>query len=254
MRERHLLRRERLHRVLHRLDFLPAHYDQSLGWNKDDNRTYGKFLADNESKLVWYTNKEGKSCFFFMDSFREMIEDFRSHHPHLLLPRKDGKLPLIPYDWTIYYLRKKGLTAPLAKEEIAWLLLHFNQKRGYYQLRGEDEEKSGKREEYQLLKVAHVEKTKSAKKGDDEYIITFENGWSHVKRSKTPLFDWQGTTKEYIVTTSLGQDGQPKKDKEGNIQRLFRIPKEDDWTLIKKKTEMDVRRKQKWMSGLAVKQ
>ena len=43
-------------------------------------------------------------------------------------------------DWTIYYLRKKGLTSKISKEELAWILLNFNQKRGYYQLRGEEEE------------------------------------------------------------------------------------------------------------------
>ena len=42
LRERSLLRRERLHRVLHVLGFLPTHYDESIGWNKNDNKTYGK--------------------------------------------------------------------------------------------------------------------------------------------------------------------------------------------------------------------
>ncbi len=31
-----------------------------------------------------------------------------------------------------------------------------------------------------------------------------------------------------------------RKDKEGNIKRSFRAPKDDDWTLIKKKTEADI--------------
>jgi len=42
------------------------------------------------------------------------------------------------------------------------------------------------------------------------------------------------------VTTDLEKDGSPKKDKEGNIKRSFRAPKEDDWTLLKKKTEYDI--------------
>ena len=36
-------------------------------------------------------------------------------------------------------MRKKALTEKIEKEELAWLLLNFNQKRGYYQLRGEDD-------------------------------------------------------------------------------------------------------------------
>ena len=64
-----------------------------------------------------------------------MLQDFSLHQPQLV---EDGKK--VPYDWTIYYLRKKALTQKIEKEELAWLLLNFNQKRGYYQLRGEEEE------------------------------------------------------------------------------------------------------------------
>lgn len=52
--------------------------------------------------------------------------------------------------------------------------------------------------------------------------------------------DWVGKTKEFIVTTDLEKDGTPKKDKEGNVKRSFRAPKEDDWSLVKKKTEADI--------------
>lgn len=69
-----------------------------------------------------------------------MLEDFRHSQPQLLL---DGRK--VPYDWTIYYLRKKALTEKISKEELAWILLNFNQKRGYFQLRGEDEEVQGKK-------------------------------------------------------------------------------------------------------------
>ena len=44
LRERCLQRRERLFRVLHVLNFLPEHFDNAIGWNKNDNSTYGKFL------------------------------------------------------------------------------------------------------------------------------------------------------------------------------------------------------------------
>ena len=35
-------------------------------------------------------------------------------------------------------MRQKALLQPITKEELAWILLNFNQKRGYYQLRGKD--------------------------------------------------------------------------------------------------------------------
>ncbi len=63
---------------------------------------------------------------FFRDSFLEMVNEFSEN-------KQNTK---IPFDWTIYYLRKKALSKKIRKEELAWVLLNFNQKRGYYQLRG----------------------------------------------------------------------------------------------------------------------
>ena len=130
LRERHLLRRERLHRVLHILGFLPPHYDSQIDFNK----RYGKFIDDAEPKIAY-----NKGNFIFMDSFNEMIEDFRKHQPQLFYKKSNGEESKIPYDWTIYYLRKKALSQKITQQELAWLILHFNQKRGYYQLRGEEE-------------------------------------------------------------------------------------------------------------------
>src|SRR5690606_37409139 len=124
LRERHLLRRERLHRVLNKLGFLPEHYAAKIDF---DDRL-GQFLPDTETKLA-YTDDQ----FIFQKSFEEMLAEFQQHQPSLVA---NGKK--IPYDWTIYYLRKKALSQLITNEELAWLLLHFNQKRGYYQLRGED--------------------------------------------------------------------------------------------------------------------
>lgn len=122
IRERYLLRRERLHRVLNVLGYLPAHFAAQIDFEK----RLGQFFSETEPKLA-YHNKE----FIFKTSFEEMLADFNRSQPQLL--EGDKK---VPYDWTIYYLRKKALTQKIAKEELAWILLNFNQKRGYYQLRG----------------------------------------------------------------------------------------------------------------------
>jgi CRISPR-associated endonuclease Csn1 len=239
LRERHLLRRERLHRVLHLLGFLPAHYDESLGWNKDDNKTYGKFLLGTEPKLAWRKIEERKPEFLFEHSFDEMIEDFKMNQPQLMGPKKNGQLPFIPHDWTIYYLRKKALTKPITKEELAWILLNFNQKRGYYQLRGEEEEKNpNELVEFHALKVINVIADEPQKgKPDIWYNIILENGWIYRRSSKNPLFDWVGKVKEFIVTTDLNDDGTSKTDKEGKEKRSFRAPSEDDWMRLKEKTQ-----------------
>ena len=226
--ERNLLRRQRLLRVLKLMGFLPEHFAKQID-------KHGKFIDYGEPKLAWQKNEYGKYDFVFKDSFNEMLTDFAQHQPHLVA---DGKK--VPYDWTIYYLRKKALTQRLTKEELAWILLQFNQKRGYYQLRGEDEdEQQDKLIEFIAQKVVRVEAT-DEKKGDDVwYNVYLENGMVYRRTSKTPL-DWEGKVKEFIVTTDLEKDGTPKKDKDGNIKRSFRAPKEDDWTLLKKKTEFDI--------------
>lgn len=146
LRERHLLRRERLHRVLNIMDFLPEHYANQIDFDK----CLGQFVDDKEPKIAYHENQ-----FIFKKSFEEMLEEFTKSQPKLLNRKnRKGEDAKIPYDWTIYYLRKKALSQKLEKEELAWLLLNFNQKRGYYQLRGEDEvENPNKLVEFHSLKI-----------------------------------------------------------------------------------------------------
>lgn len=231
LRERSLLRRERLFRILHILGFLPQHFDKSIGWDRNDNKTYGKFIC-GEPKLAYVPKEHGKPSFMFMTSFDEMLSEFGKKHPDLVV---DGKK--IPYDWTIYYLRKKALTMPVSKSELAWIILRFNQKRGYYQLRGEEELVEGKRKEYEILTIANVEETGEKRGGNTIYHITFTNGMEYDRPSRTPLTDMMGKNVEYIITTDIDENGQPKVDKEGNIRRSFKAPDENDWTLKKKRTE-----------------
>ncbi|MDO9634908.1 MAG: HNH endonuclease domain-containing protein [Paludibacter sp.] len=233
LRERHLLRRERLHRVLHIIGYLPRHYDQYIDFEKH----LGKFLTDTEPKLVWKANEKGEFEFIFKDSFSEMINDFQITQPQLF-----EKENLIPYDWTIYYLRKKALQQKIKKEELSWILLNFNQKRGYYQLRGEEEEENpNKLIEFHALKVVDVIADESQKgKTDIWYSIILDNGWVYRRSSKIALFDWLCKTKEFIVSTDLNDDGTVKTDNDGKEKRSFRAPSEDDWTLVKKKTETDI--------------
>ncbi len=225
LRERYILRRERLNRVLDILGFLPEHYAQA-------HDRYGKIIDGKEPKLAW-KNYNGKCEFLFIDSFNEMLEEFRLFHPEYAYKK-------IPYDWDIYYLRKKALSYKIKKEELAWLLLNFNQKRGYYQLRGEEEEKdSNKRVEYISQEVISVEDSGEKRDKDIWYNVKLKNGWIYRRTSKTPL-DWVGKIKEFIVTTELDENGNPKLDKEGNVKRSFRSPKEDDWTLIKERTQCEI--------------
>lgn len=233
LRERYLLRRERLHRILYTMDFLPKHYAASI----DFNNRLGQFLPETEPKIAYLQDEEGKFQFVFQQSFAAMLNDFKAAQ------YSDIK---VPYDWTIYYLRNKALTQKIDKGELAWLLLHFNQKRGYYQLRGEEEEDTlNKLVEFHTLKVTEVVADEK-QKGKDSlwYSIILENGWIYRRESKMPLFDWKDKLRDFIVTTDINEDGSVKTDKEGKEKRSIRAPKDDDWNLLKKKTEQDIERSQ----------
>ena len=242
IRERYLLRRERLFRVLHVLGFLPPHFDAALGWDRANGKTYGKFQNHDEPKIAWQRDSTGKNRFLFMDSFGEMLCDFQKHQPQLVA---DGKQ--IPLDWTLYYLRHKALQAPVSRQELAWILLSFNQKRGYYQLRGEEEEEdTSKRVEFMASQVMSVEETgRSAR--NVTYNIYLENGCCVPFTSKASLKDWVGLTKEFIVTTSLKADGSPQLDENGKVMRTYSILAEDNYASRKQRTEAAIEE-----SGLTV--
>lgn len=217
LRERFLLRRERLHRVLNIMNFLPEHYASQIDFEK----RFGQFKQETEPKLV-YNGRD----FIFKKSFEEMLADFRIHQPQIL----DGDKK-VPYDWTIYYLRKKALTQKIEKKELAWILLNFNQKRGYYQLRGEDLEEE-KDKTFVVLKVKKIVDSGANIKGKILYDVYFENGWKYDKQIvKTE--DWIERTKEFIVTESFLKNGE--------IKRTFKtVDSEKDWIAVKTKTEQDI--------------
>ena len=223
------LRRERLLRILNILDFLPEHFKEEIDFDLHP----GQFKNHGEPLLPYRKNSEGKNEFIFQDSFREMLGDFKKNHPNLV---SDGKK--VPYDWTIYYLRKKALTKPISRQELAWIILNFNTKRGYYQLRGKDEAATNKNEEYKLLKVSDVVEIGPNKKhiGYKWFDIVYENG--ATQRKTGPVAPRKvGDEVELIITTTFDKDGNVKVSKEGIPAIKLRDPKEDDWALMKKRTE-----------------
>lgn len=236
--QRDNLRRERLHRALNLMGFLPEHYASSIDFESHK----GQFINYSEPKLAYHKIESGKHQFLFLESFNEMVKEFETVQPDLFSINKKGKRRKIPYDWTIYYLRKKALSKEITKEELSWLILHFNQKRGYYQLSEMDEkEENLKLEEYHLLAVTDViESEEKSATGDLWFKIVLENGWQYLKSSKTSILDWVGKKKEFIVTTEYNEDGSPKLNQNGEIKRTFRSPDDKDWGLRKKRTESEI--------------
>ncbi|MCH4896040.1 type II CRISPR RNA-guided endonuclease Cas9 [Marinilabiliaceae bacterium JC040] len=237
--QRTILRRERLNRVLNVLDYLPTEYKNSI----DFEIHKGQFIK-GETCQIQYKKSENihdKSEFIFMDSYNEMLQDFEKNQPYLLENNRK-----IPYNWTLFYLRDKALRTKISKEELSWILLNFNQKRGYFQLRDEEEkENPNQKVEYHKLKVIDcVDTGEKNKNGQILYKIELENGMSFIKPSKLKI-DWKDKEKEFIITTSLEKDGSVKLNKDGEEKRSFRAPNEDDWTLVKTKTEEEISQSEK---------
>lgn len=227
--ERKKLRRERLHRVLQILGFLPPHYAAQLD-------RYGKFIANSEPKLAWEKGVNHLPHFIFQQSFQEMLKDFS---------QKDEGTKKIPYDWTLFYLRKKALTQKIEKEELAWILLNFNQKRGYHQLREEETEKptSKTRQYFDSQTVTDIVDTGETYKDLKIFTLTLANG-ERGKWFGKSVPDWKGQKKDIIVTIDLDKNGNDKCDENGEPTRRFKIPTEQEWEeqwgLVKAKTEKDL--------------
>lgn len=232
--ERKKLRRERLHRVLQLLGFLPPHYAAQLD-------RYGKFIANSEPKLAWVKNTNHLYHFIFQESFQEMLNDFT---------QADGSAKKIPYDWTLFYLRKKALTQKIKKEELAWILLNFNQKRGYHQLREEETEKptSKTRLYFDSQTITDIVDTGETYKGLKIFTLTLANGEKGKWYGKN-IPDWKGQKKDIIVSIDLDKNGNDKCDESGEPIRRFKIPTEQEWEeqwgLVKAKTEKDLNTSEK---------
>ncbi len=239
LRERHLLRRERLHRVLNILGFLPEHYSNLIDFNKK----LGQFSGETDAKLA-YNNRD----FLFKKSFEEMLIEFKQSQPQLFYTKPNGKETKIPYDWTIYYLRKKALSHKIEKQELAWIILNFNQKRGYYQLRGEDDTDATRtaqtRVYFDTQVIDNITDTGNVYKGLKIIQVTLANGDMGKYFSKD-VPKWIGSQKNIIATIDLDNDGNDRLENDGTLKRRFSIPTEEDWEkkwkLIKIKTEKEIK-------------
>lgn len=313
--ERYLLRRDRLHCVLNLLNALPKHYKLSIEFENEKGKRSGKFKKGTEEKLAYYNDDRGKFHFLFKDAYHQMENDFRKKYPEMFYQKRNGNQTKIPYDWTLYYLRHKAVTDKdfeLTKEQLAWITLSFNQKRGYEKVIGQDEkvQKEGEltdsfvgkvqrinkidneyayeiilvdsnnedielfryKEETKILitEIGDLKEVEIVSKYDDEgsidskkteYIINeirefsivdvrntgrkikenfifeieLETGWIKEQQSKfTPK--WKDTKRDFIIKTKYDESGN-RILKGADKGRNINIPKEEDWTLMKLKTE-----------------
>ena len=157
MYERSHLRRERLLRVLNIMGFLPLHYQNQIDFSEHP----GKFKDYGEPLIAYSKDKSGKSIFYYEQAYKEMLCEFRSRY----LGIKN-----VPNDWTLYYLRDKALTKAISKEELAWIILSFNAKRGYYQFVGNAEAERKQNKNWADAKAAAENAVKESKGTIGSYL------------------------------------------------------------------------------------
>ncbi|HPM09231.1 MAG TPA: HNH endonuclease domain-containing protein [Paludibacter sp.] len=204
--ERYLLRRDRLHLVLDLLNALPAHYKLEIDFTNSKGEKCGQFKTNKEPKLAYFPKQKGeKAKFLFMNSYKEMLDDINSDNV------KNEKRKRIPYDWTLYYLRQKALSKKISLEELAWVLLSYNQKRGYEKTEVEDKSTNDSEfvEELDLRVLDVFEKEKEGKKyfeihldGNDKFTY---NEYSDIQMT------FKDDLKEVVKIS--------KVDDEGNIDK-----------------------------------
>ncbi len=222
--ERYLLRRDRLHLVLDLLNALPEHYGIEIDFENKKGEKCGQFKENAEPKLAYTPKQKGKKAeFLFKNSFYEMLNDIGSENI------KDKKGSRIPYDWTLYYLRQKALSEKISLEELAWVLLSYNQKRGYEKIEALDEfdDLSEKLNEFGITKTIQevidtskidvvplvlkvMEVTKSEDKLGTYFNIRLENGYSYKEYSTEQITELNDKIDEVKIVeqfTMLNEEG-----------------------------------------------
>ncbi|MGN0030015.1 MAG: type II CRISPR RNA-guided endonuclease Cas9 [Marinilabiliaceae bacterium] len=209
MGERRKLRRARLLRVMRIIGWLPAHLADSVD-------EYGNIRRGCEPKIEWDGGR-----FLFQESFEEMCAEFGGAK--------------VSHDWTVYYLRKKALRTAVSGQELAWILLNFNQKRGYKASRADESEAD--EDEGQMREVVDVTVTQAevrdGKRGQSVLALTLDDGGvmeQPFAKGGDPK-EWIGQKMECLKTTTA---------KNGEKTVKYTRPSDDDWTLKKVKTEKDI--------------
>lgn len=198
--ERFLLRRDRLHVVLNLLNTLPEHYKIEIDFERNGKRC-GQFKDYKEPKIQYVQNKinNKKYDFLFEESYKEMLNELNIEYK---------KKNLIPRDWTLYYLRKKALSKKISLEEFAWVLLSYNQKRGYEKI--EVENKATKENEIieELdLRVKNVAELID-KKGEKYFKVELDgnDGLTYNEYSSLQM-TFKNDLKEIKITSQIDESG-----------------------------------------------
>ncbi len=209
--QRYKLRRTRLLRVLKELGWFPQNFPE-------DFKHLEKFNINDYVPFSSRTIDEAKKIF---------------------------NTENISTDWIIYYLRTKALKEKITLQELARIIYHFNQRRGFKSSRKDKKDLETETEEIkypirekliEILKINVVEDTNEKSKYGRIYSLsaTTSNNIGYkgniIRRSKP---DWEGHEIELEITKIT--------NKAGDTRYEFRIPDRTDWEKIKIAVEKDIK-------------
>lgn len=190
----------------------------------------------------------------FPTDFKELekfnINDFipftdstiREAKKHLGVTNKNGEVTLLN-DWIIYYLRTKALIKEISIKELARVIYHFNQRRGFKSSRKDNKEiieseelKYPIREKnVEILRIKSIEESSEKSKYGKVFLVkaTLPEGnkiEATIIRKQKP--EWENNEVELEVTSIISKSGE--------VRYELRLPDRTDWEKIKTALEKDI--------------
>lgn len=216
LKHRYKLRRERLIKVFKILGWFPKNFPEKFEEDKHFNiNDYVPFSVQ--------TIQEAKALFNVVN---------------------------LPNDWTIYYLRDKALREKITLQELARIIYHFNQRRGFKSSRIENKNPDVVEQEvfpktetfYEFLTITSVKETDEKRKNNRVFIIegkTKDNVTYTGTISRKLKPDWLSQEIELEITKTTKKDG--------TVSFSFKEPDRSNWEERKLALEKDIK-----LSGLYV--
>lgn len=197
LRHRYKLRRERLIKVFKQLGWFPQNFPEKFD-------SLEQFNINDLVPFSEETINEAKQIF---------------------------KVEKLPVDWAIYYLRDKALKQKITLNELARVIYHFNQRRGFKSTRKEKsdsesiEEIDNKKVFLEYIRVESITDTGETSRGKKVFLLNGKSPDGKIYTGK--LFrkeipsDWINNTIQLEIAETQTRNGETKVE--------FRKPDLTDW-------------------------
>lgn len=210
LKHRYQLRRERLIKVFKILGWFPENFPEKF--EEDNHFNINEFVPFTENTI-----EEAKKVF---------------------------KVDKLPNDWIIYFLRDKALKYKISLPELARVIYHFNQRRGFKSSRIENKNPDAIQEDsfpktetfYEFLTITNIKDTGEKRKSNTIFEIQgkTKDGITYsgiISRKSKP--DWLNQEIELEITKTIKKDG--------TISFNFKEPDRTNWEERKLALEKDIK-------------